>query len=88
MSRVVPSYTILTATAANVTTIVINQNPENPSELTLTGSYKLEASDPNITDIDQRFSSASFVLSGAAKTALVSFITANLVPIINAQEGL
>lgn len=91
MPRVVPSYTILDPTISNISQFVIRKEIVDDgqggttNELRITAYYDLEADLPDV-DIDQKFESYSVQLAGAAKTSMVNYVNANIIPGIKTQE--
>lgn len=93
MSRIVPSYTILDPAISDISQLVIrkelvdNGQGGTTEELRVTAYYTLKASVADV-DVDQKFESYSVRLAGAAKTSMVNYVNANIIPGIKAQEGL
>lgn len=85
MPRAVPGYTINALTAADIHTIMISRVN---GAVTAVCSYTVTSNAPAGTLNDQRFPSISVPIQGAALTALNNFITSNVVPAANTQEGL
>ena len=86
MARVVPQYTINDLVAADIHSIFISRVN---GAVTATASYTITSSNaPNGAIMDQKFPSVTVPIQGAALTALNNFITSNVIPAANTQEGL
>lgn len=86
MPKVVPGYTIQSVTAAECKGITFSRQTDGSGSTVVVATGEFEMKDEQARVVGS--GSVSLQLSAAQRTQLNTFVTANLAPAFNSQEGL